>query len=421
MKRVELYVSNDNRLVVGIFEPADSEYEKYVLKGADAYKYLKKLEREKVLDIVTEKRYDEMTLFYKNYIVNLNEYQQLLNRRGLKIIIDDIKEYKEKEKLKVIKGKKVKRKNKHVGKKIMAATLTLVVLYSVGNNLLKKDKAPVIEQTNIVSSVEHNIKEEPLNKVIKHTPQEKKVSSSSEEKEDLPSYKEKKQEKVMPSSGEDVLSITLDYPDWSNTKKANITRAYYSDMISKYARMYGIDPKLVLAVATQESETGIHKSTMDPGGATGLMQIQNDVWIGKNVSAYNFKTGQMDVVRVTNDNIGDLECNIRMGCMILQNSMEYMDYNILAGIQCYNMGCGNVDDILDTYSRKTGKSREVILSNPNDIGWMEFRKIKSVGEPEYVEKVLSWMGETNTIKNVKRDGTLVSLNVGNQTECQKVY
>lgn len=35
--------------------------------------------------------------------------------------------------------------------------------------------------------------------------------------------------------------------------------------------MYGVDPALVLAVATQER--GIHSSVTDTGGATGLMQI----------------------------------------------------------------------------------------------------------------------------------------------------
>lgn len=408
MRRFELYLDN-NRVSLAVFRTIDSKYASKIFKGSEVYKIIRKLGIFKLVDMSVVNRGRDLILEYKNFVLNVNEYNDVLRKRGFAPLIRHIKEYEERKELKEHKGKKVKRNNKHTGKKIAAAGLTLVMLYSVTNNLLLKDKTVSIEEPKVVSSVDVVIEEVPFDIVTFVNTEEE----SPVEEEII--------EETVETLVEETPKIILDYPDWSNSKKANITKSYYSDMISKYARMFGIDPKLAIAVATQESDTGIHTTTMDPGGATGLMQIQNNVWVGNSVSAYNFETGQVEVLKVTNNNIGDLECNIKMGCMILQNAMEYMDYNILAGIQCYNMGCGNVNDILNTYSRYTGKSREEILSNPMDTGWMDFRKIKTVGEPKYVEKVLSWMGEDNTIKNIKRDGTLVSINVGNQTEYKKVY
>jgi hypothetical protein len=160
---------------------------------------------------------------------------------------------------------------------------------------------------------------------------------------------------------------------------------------------------------------------MDPGGATGLMQIQNSVWVGNDVSAYNFETGKVETLRVTEDRIQDVSYNIRIGCMILQNTMEYMKYNTLAGIQCYNMGYGNMMKILNACSKDTGRSVDEILKDVNNTNWMNYRKIITVGEKEYVERVLSWMGEDVNIKILKRDGSPVSINVGNQLDSKKVY
>ena len=88
---------------------------------------------------------------------------------------------------------------------------------------------------------------------------------------------------------DDVEYIFIDYYDRSVNDKAQKTRELYGNIIEKYANMYGLDPSLVLALATQER--GVHSSVMDRGGATGLMQIQNSIWVGKSVTAYNFEKG----------------------------------------------------------------------------------------------------------------------------------
>lgn len=398
MRKFELYVGNNDRLVLSEFKDVESEYESRIFKGKETYEIIRRLASSKLVDFSELRRGNDLILEYKNYVINISDYKDVFRKNGIGPLIKNIKDFEEEPVLKVNKNKKVKRTNKHTGKKVIAAGLTILMLYAVGNNLIKKQDE-VIDLTNKDSySTQINLNDENIN-----------LSTNLKQSIEFMNLSVK----------DEIPSITLNYPDWSNEKKANIVKSYYGDMISKYAKMYGIDPKLAIAVATQETDTGIHRSTIDYGGATGLMQIQNDVWVGEYVTAYNFETKKVESIKVTNSNIGQVEYNIKMGCMILQNAMEYMDHNILAGIQCYNMGCGNVNKILDAYSRYTGKNRNAILKDTSDIGWMDFREIVKVGEQKYVEKVFSWMGEENEIKNVKRDGSLVSINVGNQIENKK--
>lgn len=398
MRRFELYVGNNDRLVLSEFKDIESEYESRIFKGRDTFEIIKRLASSKLVDLSEVRRGNDLILEYKNYIINISDYKDVFIKNGVGPLLKNIKDFEEEPVLKVNKNKKVKRKNKHTGRKVVAAGLTILMLYAVGNNLIKKQEEPIDLTVKNSYSTQVDLNEEKLN-----------LSLNVEEPA----------EQMTLSVKEDIESITLNYPDWSNEKKANIVKAYYGDMISKYAKMYGIDPKLAIAVATQESKTGIHTSTIDDGGATGLMQIQNEVWVGEYVTAYNFETKKVESIKVTNSNIGEVENNIKMGCMILQNAMEYMNHNILVGIQCYNMGCGNVNKILDAYSKYSGKSRNAILKDTDDIGWMDFREIIKVGEANYVEKVFSWMGEDNTIKNVKRDGSLVSIKVENKIESKK--
>ena len=417
MKRYELYIGTKDRLVLSEFKDIESEYEKRIFKGKETYEIIKRLASSKLVDYSELRRGNDLILEYKNCVIYVSDYKEVLKKNGVGPLLKNIKDFEEIPALKINKNKKVKRKNKHTGKKVIATGLTVLMLYSVGNNLIKKvdDYLSIMMQSSYSTSLE--LKNDVVDLV-------ENIVEPVEAKEQLVESIKVKKESIKPMNlniMDNNTRIVLNYPDWSDTNKANITKSYYGDIFAKYARMYGIDPKLAIAIATQESGTGIHKSTMDPGGATGLMQIQNAVWVGNNVSAYNFETKKVETLKVTNSNIGDLEHNIKMGCMILQNAMEYMDHNILAGIQCYNMGCGNVNKILDAYSRYTGKSRTAILKDISDTGWMDFRKIINVGEQKYVEKVLSWMGENNTIKNVKRDGSLVSIDVGNQIESKKVY
>ena len=425
MKRYELYVDNDNKLVVSEFKTIHSEYESKVLRGAQTYDLIKKLASSKIIDFYNIEKRDVLLLEYKDYIVNINEYDKVFMKRGTAPLLKNIKDYSEAQKAKKIETQKVqkseppkvKRKNKHTGKKIIATGLTLLVLAGCASNLLKKET----QVNDLFYNQTQIVQDETKDDFMGDLDNTNDSSKTQFELENTLNILPNKQTQTNLSIIDDEETIHLDYEDWSDSKKAYITRAYYSQMITKYANMYGLDPDLVIAVATQESRSGIHTTVMDPGGATGLMQIQNSVWVGNDVSAYNFETGKVETLKVTKERIQDVSYNIRIGCMILQNTMEYMKYNTLAGIQCYNMGYGNMMKILNACSKDTGRSVDEILKDVNNTNWMNYRKIITVGEKEYVERVLSWMGEDVNIKILKRDGSPVSINVGNQLDSKKVY
>lgn len=419
MKRLELYVSNNGQLVLNVFEFQKNVNYKHTFKGYEAYKYIRRLKHKKIINIIEDPKDVNATLVYKDCVVILNDCDELLNRRGLKIIIDGIKEYIEKEKLKRIKGKKVKRKNKYDGRRVAAAGLTVLIIgtCALGFSKQKSSKNVVhslvteeqVDDEDVYTTLDYDMEDdydEPIVETVEETPE---VSEVIEEV--VGSIETTKEEKL------DTVSV--DYTDRSNTTKANTTQNYYGNIIDKYARMYGVDPALALAVATQER--GIHSSVTDAGGATGLMQIQNAVWLGQAVSAYNFQTGQMENFVVTMNQLQNVESNIRIGCMILQNSFQYMKYNTLAAIQCYNMGHGNMMKILRQYAQDTNTTVDEVLNNMEDDGWLSYRKFITQGDQKYIEHVLSWMGDDVDIKNIKADGTLVSININNNFNSKKVY
>ena len=393
MKRYELYVDNDNRLVVSEFKTTESLYESKILKGKETFELIKNLTSSKIIETYEDPNY--ITIQYKNHIINIDDCDVVFSKNGTGPILRSLQKYDEQNKLKKVQKKKLKRKNKYAQRRIIAAGLTLVMLGVCVTNALKKENK---QQVNTSSSSSET------------------YSSDENEFIDLNHLVQ-----IEIPKEEEITYVYLDYEDRSDKEKAYITRAYYEGMITKYAKMYGIDPNLAIAVATQESKTGIHTTVTDPGGATGLMQIQNEVWIGENVTAYNFETKQDETINVTLNKIKDVEYNIKIGCMILQNSLEYMNYNTLAALQCYNMGYGNMNKILTKCSEETNKSIGEILSNVKDTKWMDYRKIIRVGDQQYVEKVLSWIGSEIEISNIKTDGSLICLNIANQKTENKIY
>ncbi|MBR4230649.1 MAG: transglycosylase SLT domain-containing protein [Bacilli bacterium] len=207
-------------------------------------------------------------------------------------------------------------------------------------------------------------------------------------------------------------SMYLEFPDESDTNKAIKCKELYYDIIMKYSHKYGLDPNLVLGMATQER--GIHSSEIDSGGGIGLMQVQYSVWVNQQISFYelNEETGKYEkkTMTITDEKLRDVETNIQIGCLILQDCLINSHYNIPIAVQMYNMGLGEIYNMLDNYRATKGCSRSDILDNPEDIGWLDYRISR------YLEAINKWIYDNNyTVVNVKT-GEVINIEFTNENE-----
>lgn len=398
MKRIEIYVDNSDKLIVELYNNEKDYNDKKIFKGRDSYKVIDKMCSGKIRH-VSNLNSNDITLHYNSYYVDIFDYEQVLNKLGTAPIKEDLNIFYNMQNIKNIKKNKVQRKNKYVKKKIITTTLGLMVLGSVATVNISSVGAKNKEEKGLPLKIEKTIDKEIDNSV-----------------NDVVELKDNTQLEEKIESNEIVVSIP--YDDRSNTEKASITKNYYGDLIEKYSKQYGLDSKIVTAIATQER--GIHSGVKDSGGATGLMQIQNGAWVGGKLTAFNYNTNETETIIVNEEMLSDINYNIKVGCMIFQNNIREMKNNMLAAIQCYNLGSNNMRKILNAYSKDTGRPVDTILNDINDNGWLEYRNILGIGDPEYIENVLSWVGDKVTINNVQSNGNIVNLSISNENQTKNM-
>ena len=408
MNKFELYIDKNDRLTLDFYINQNDDYPMAVFKGEKCYSVISKLCEDRILQIRDNARTEEVSLTFKNAVLNISEYEQLLRKRGTGPIKRNLSKYYEEEKKKTFKPKKVKRQNKYVGKQIIAGALVLTVLgVVVGKAIIDKPNAledspqetTIAYQTELPSETIYEIGN--YEAIIEDSNSLNSTNSTDVEINNNDSHE---------------IDIYIDFEDTSDTSKAKKTRAYYGELLKKYSEMYGVDTEVIIGIATQER--GVHSEKKDPGGATGLMQLQNSVWIGNKITAYNYKTNKQETLLVKKEMLSDVNYNIKIGCMYFQNCMDYMNNNVLAAIQCYNYGLGNMKKVLNQYSLETGKTRSEILSDISDCGWLDCRSAipKNVGDSEYVEHVLRWLGPNIEVDSLKIDGDLITLNISSEKQ-----
>lgn len=381
MERYELYLDRNNILSLNIFKNETNEYESNALKGNDAYLFLsKKLSSLNVLNM--EEINDNIKLQYKNFILNINEYEFLFEKHKISVIFDAIRKYYQNEKLKEVKKVKLQKENKYTKKRIIASSLCVLFFAGMFAIIVKGKNLSLPAEPD--SSYTPEIKNLPADESIISLPESNEVIS-----------KENNLSPFVTEEGviEEDNVICIDCEDRTSTEKAVSAETNYKDLIDKYSKMYGVDSNLMLAIATQER--GKHSEIMDYGGATGIMQIQNSVWENQFISAYNYETKKQEKFCITKDDISDLECNIKLGCMIFQNNLNLMKNNVFAAIQCYNMGYGNMHKIFNQYCIDNNKEKDEVLNSINDLSWLEYRNLISVGDNKYIENVLSYLKSDN--------------------------
>lgn len=385
MRKIWLYVDGNEQLNLSFYKNEKDDKPIRTFVGRQCYPYIEKICNGKIKKRKSINNMDDHTLIYDNYYIDIFHLESVLEKNGTKPILEDINIYECTKNAKKIKNKKVTRKTKYIGGRIAAAGLALTILGGVAVNSLGNKKTDVYSK-NI--SIENEIEDLLVDSEYDEENSKVEINVNNEDTN----------EKVV---------VELDYNDKSQEKKAHIARSYYGETIEKYAKQYGVDPIIMTAIATQER--GIHSGVKDEGGATGLMQIQNNSWKNQKLTAFNYNTNQYETIIVNESKLSDVYYNIQVGCMIFQNNMTEMNNNVLAAIQCYNMGATNMFKILKEYSRQTGKSIDEILTNVSDCGWLECRDVIKVGDQNYLEHVLSWIGTEVDLFTYLNNGEEVDL------------
>ncbi len=192
-------------------------------------------------------------------------------------------------------------------------------------------------------------------------------------------------------------------------------RTKYEEMVNAKAEKWGIDPNLAMAILTQESRSG---------KTTNLMQIGFKVWQGESFKVYDFDNQKYVDILLTNDpvlynsdkyltiNETDLQnpsTNISIGCAMLQYSMKRMNYDIPAGIQCYNYGARSMDEkVFPETFNNTYLDKEAILADQNNFSFMNYTYAYDKGDNNYfynVSRFLNPYESCITIKEVTESET----------------
>jgi len=400
MNRIELYVDRENRLTLDFFYDKNDDYSMSQFKGEKCYAIISRMCQKSLTNVIVNSNTNEISLFFDNCVFNINDCKIVLKKRGTSPLKEKLTKHYEEQEQKTFVQKEVKRINKHIGKEIIAGALVLSLLGGmlvIEHSRKKKNGTPEVTEntTSTTQSVEQTNNITPIEEefTIGNTSFEK---TDNENEIKLENLNNPKVDSFEESSN---IEIYIPFEDRSNTEKARITKAYYGSTIESYAKMYGVDPKIMIAIATQER--GIHSDVMDRGGATGLMQIQNAVWLGENITAYNYDLQRYETISIDKSKLSDVFYNIKIGCMYFQNCMNYMDGNILAAIQCYNYGFGNMDKVFKQYSFESGKNAKETLADISDCDWMNCRSaaVGNVGDKNYIENVISWIGSTINFEN----------------------
>lgn len=320
---------------------------------------------------------------FKNVNEQELEYYYEQEEKREKEIRRKIQEEKRKQtQIKNEKKRKVKRKNKFKRAVIALTLATTATLIAVANQKEANTlESPAFEDTYNPPIVDTN----GVNEITK-------INMDLEY--DSPKEKD--------NINEDSELLELDIEENTQNEKYLYCKNNYGDLITKYANMYGIDPKVAIAVFTHER--GYHSDTMDPGGAIGLCQVQLDVWNDKDIKAFNFETNSWETYHIKEENIKNLEQNIKAGVMILQESLRQVSYMILQGVQNYNYGLGN----LNVAFRQSGLNANE-LNEQNNKEWMQYRDLIKGGDPLYIEHVFQYIPSDSDLHFKTPDGKDINL------------
>ena len=304
---------------------------------------------------------------------------------------------------------KISKKNPLIGKTLVAASLAGIIgITSIGivNANKDDDQSDLVPQETIVY-VDDN-KEEVISPIVEEENTHLQDISFEEPHENV---EELSKMMIENDSNMMVDEFHFSYEDRSNLYTLDKARRF-EDVFEKYARMYGLDKEVLIAMGAQENY-GRHSEHLHTATATGIMQIEN-VNLNSTIRAYNFETGEIEKFHITKQNVEDLDTNIKIAAMFLRSKLDEYNNNIPLAIQSYNYGSGNVSKVLNMCCKNNNINKDEIIANPLYQNWMNYRsQAVRNGDPEYVERIFSYLPSGYEINMLDRNGNPINMRVVN--------
>lgn len=398
----------------------------YTYSGKDASNTLKNLKAH----VRTFQNLDDntMEIEYRGGKVYVDNYKKLFDNKEFNTIKSEITKKANKLRHKEVRTRfkalnqqskwvSVSRSAKNFMKKATCGTMFCsVILFGSGavkpDMVLKTSYGLPTDNVEIVQNIDTG-KTEVVTADTKVDTTEEKVETKTEEKKvETPQVEEKKEEvkpveekKVEQPKQENVPVTSKDYFEFdfrARPGESSYTREHYQQYFEKYGKMYGIDPDLLMAIGAQER--GSHSSTVDSGGAIGLMQIQVSVWNGSTLKTFNYNTNSYEYIKITTDQLRDIDFNVKVGAAIYQWNLRTFNYDPIVALQAYNFGSGSVSRLRNNYGDNWLAKRSVINGG-------NFNK----GDHLYVEHVLSFLYEDESQLQVRTPNGMKEITVHNNS------
>lgn len=417
MDKVRISVEND-KIIARYYNDKSANSFSNIYFGNDAKRFIADSFKDSDIDIKLKGK--NMIVYSDSRMTEFVNYSEVFNSDGLNIDIDGYLARR------AGKAKGFKRKSK-IGKVtggLAFLMAILILLKTPGVNLFKNnnDKSDTKEKSLFDTVFDGNLKDDIENFLNDRNLTSKPIepnsnvntgdtSSSSldelndgdreyvsdertnaEELEDLLNENDKKVSLYIDNE------YTLDFKDRTDLEKGNHAELYYYNTINKYAKIYGVSPDLVLGIAIQNSSPGTNLA--NNRGGEGLMQIHYDDLKNTYVYAYNYQLGTRDKLLVDDDKTKEYENNVKIGCMLFQNCLEYMNYNVIAALCAYNWGYADTDKVLNEYAASVGLTREKVLDGTS-TKWVDLYEGNRGNDMAFPRMVLSYLDLSKPFNNVR--------------------
>lgn len=417
MDKVRISVEND-KIIARYYNDKMANSFSNIYFGNDAKRFIADSFKDSDIDIKLKGK--NMIVYSDSRMTEFVNYSEVFNSDGLNIDIDGYLARR----AGTVKGFKRKSKIGKVTGGLAFLMAILILLKTPGVNLFKNnnDKSDTKEKSLFDTVFDGNLKDDIENFLNDRNLTSKPIepnsnvntgdtSSSSldelndgdreyvsdertnaEELEDLLNENDKKGSLYIDNE------YTLDFKDRTDLEKGNHAELYYYNTINKYAKMYGVSSQLMLGIAIQNSSPGTNLA--NNRGGEGLMQIHYDDLKNTYVYAYNYQLGTRDKLLVDDDKAKEYENNVKIGCMLFQNCLEYMNYNVIAALCAYNWGYADTDKVLNEYAASVGLTREKVLDGTS-TKWVDLYEGNRGNDMAFPRMVLSYLDLSKPFNNVR--------------------